>query len=96
MTTPPQALNFITSGFPAPGLPKTQRLITGHESDGKGHFLITDSGSHHRVMGEAQAVANIIYSTASNPVDLNGDVDVEFARENEVSSSLLLRRGSLD
>jgi hypothetical protein len=47
-------------------------------------------------MGEAQAVANIIYSTASNPVDLNGDVDVEFARENEVSLSLLLRRGSLD
>jgi hypothetical protein len=35
-------------------------------------------------MGEAQAVANIIYSTATNPVDLNGDVDVEFARENEV------------
>lgn len=35
-------------------------------------------------MGEGQAVAVIPYSTKENPVDLNGDVDVSFARENEV------------
>ena len=78
------AVGFITEGFPAPGLRKTQRLITGHGEDGKGHFLATDAGDHHRVMGEGQAVAVIPYSTKENPVDLNGNVDVEFAMENEV------------
>lgn len=78
------AVGFITEGFPAPGLRKTQRLITGHGEDGKGHFLATDAGDHHRVMGEGQAVAIIPYSTKENPVDLNGNVDVSFAMENEV------------
>ena len=78
------AVGFITEGFPAPGLRKTQRLITGHGEDGKGHFLATDAGDHHRVMGEGQAVAVIPYSTKENPVDLNGNVDVNFAMENEV------------
>ena len=78
------AYGFITDGYPAPGLRKTQRLITGHGLDGKGHFLVTDAGDHHRVMGEAQAVAMIPYSTQGNPVELNDDVDVRFARETEV------------
>ncbi|OQE10141.1 hypothetical protein PENFLA_c090G05285 [Penicillium flavigenum] len=78
------AINFITEGFPAPGLRPTQRLITGNkEEDGKGHFLVTDNGDHHRVMGENQAVANIIYSTNENPVDLNDDKDIKYAQENE-------------
>ena len=79
------AINFITDGFPAPGLRPVQRLITGNkEEDGKGHFLVTDAGDHHRVMGENQAVANIIYSTNENPVDLNEDKDIKFSQENEV------------
>lgn len=82
------AKGFITDGFPAPGLRKTQRLITGHGADGKGHFIFTDNGDHHRVMGEQQAVAVIPYSTKDNPVDLNEDVDVAFARENEVRVSV--------
>lgn len=82
MTT--AAKGFITEGFPAPGLRRTKRLITGHGEDGKGHFLVTDTGDHHRVMGEQQAVAMIPYSTKENPVELTGDVDVNFARECEV------------
>ena len=78
------AVGFITEGFPAPGLRRTQRLITGNGEDGKGHFLATDAGDHHRVMGEGQAVAVIPYSTKGNPVDLNGNADVNFAMENEV------------
>lgn len=78
------AKGFITDGFPAPGLRKTQRLITGHGADGKGRFLVTDNGDHHRVMGEQQAVAVIPYSTKENPVELNENVDVAYARENEV------------
>ena len=82
MTT--AAVGFITDGFPAPGLRKTQRLITGHGEDGKGHFLATDAGDHHRIMGEGQAVAVIPYSTTENPVDLNDNVDISAAQENEV------------
>jgi hypothetical protein len=82
------AIDFITDGFPAPGLRGTQRLITGNkEDDGLGHFVVTDTGDHHRVMGQSQAVANIIYSTAENPVDLNDEKDIHYAKETEVSSS---------
>ena len=79
------AIDFISDGYPAPGLRKAQRLVTGHGEDGKGRFLVTDAGDHHRVMGEKQAVAVIPYSTKETPVDLNGDTDIEFARQNEVS-----------
>lgn len=85
MAPPTQAIGFIKEGFPAPGLHKTQRLITGHGPDGKGHFLYTDAGDHHRVMGEGQAVANIIYSTKGDPVELNDEADIKYARENEVN-----------
>ena len=78
------AIDFITDGYPAPGLRKCQRLITGHGEDGKGHFLVTDAGDHHRVMGEKQAVAVIPYSTKETPVELNDDADMKFARNNEV------------
>lgn len=84
------AIGFITEGFPAPGLRKTQRLITGNGEDGKGHFLATDAGDHHRIMGEGQAVAVIPYSTKENPVDLNGNVDVSFAMENEVREAAIV------
>ena len=83
----PNGVNSITDGFPAPGLRETQRLVTSHDARGKGYFLTTDHGDHHRVMGEKQAVANILYSTRENPVDLNGDQDIEFAKRNEVRSS---------
>lgn len=86
MTT--EAIGFVTKGFPAPGLRDIQRLITGHGSDGKGHFIATDNGDHHRVMGEQQAVANILYSTFESPVELNGDIDVKRAKEVEVGPIL--------
>ncbi|KAJ9243853.1 hypothetical protein DTO169E5_2195 [Paecilomyces variotii] len=76
-------IDFITDGFPAPGLRPIQRHITGYNKDGKGHFLVTDTGDHHRVMGQNQAVANILYSTFENPVDLNDERDIKYARENE-------------
>ncbi|RYO96327.1 hypothetical protein DL764_007493 [Monosporascus ibericus] len=91
MATPPTvpegaptgAEGFITDGFPAAGLTRTQRHITGHNSEGKSVFLTTDCGSHHRVMGVQQAVANILYSTQQTPIDINGDVDIKAAQENE-------------
>ena len=82
------AKGFITDGFSAPGLRKTHRLITGHGADGKGRFLATDNGDYHRVMGEQQVVAVIPYSTKENPVELNEEVEVAFARENEVCRDL--------
>ena len=73
--------------FPAPGLRRTVRLITTHNAEGKGIFLQTDCGDHHRIIGNEQALANIIYSTKETPVEMNGDVDLKFALENEVKSS---------
>lgn len=75
------------SEFPAPGLPRTVRHITGHNTEGKSVFLKTDCGDHHRIMGEQQAVANILYSTVQTPVDVNGDVDIKQAEEHEVNAS---------
>ena len=72
--------------FPAPGLRRTVRHITGHNAEGKGVFLSTDCGEHHRIIGNEQAIANIIYSTKETPVELNGDVDIKFAKENEVNT----------
>lgn len=80
---------YLTAdGFPAPGLHRTVRHITGHNAEGKGVFLSTDCGDHHRVMGNDQAVANILYSTSETPVDLNGDVDLVKAKETEVGVAM--------
>ncbi|KAI0446149.1 hypothetical protein F4803DRAFT_559547 [Xylaria telfairii] len=72
---------FIIDG--APGLRQIQRHITGHNSDGKGVFLTTDSGHHHRALFDGRAVANILYSTQESPTELNGDVDVQKAKDRE-------------
>lgn len=86
MATPPTgAIDFITDGFPAPGLRRSTRHITGHNEEGKSVFLATDSGAHHRVMGKKQAVANILYSTRETPVDLNDDADIKHANDREAS-----------
>ncbi|KUL86303.1 hypothetical protein ZTR_08594 [Talaromyces verruculosus] len=69
--------------YPAPGLRRNVRFITGHNAEGKGVFVSTDCGDHHRVIGNEQALANIIYSTKETPVELNGDVDLKYAKENE-------------
>ncbi|EED21263.1 conserved hypothetical protein [Talaromyces stipitatus ATCC 10500] len=69
--------------FPAPGLRRNVRIITGHNAEGKGIFVSTDDGDHHRVIGNDQALANIIYSTKETPVELNGDADLKYATENE-------------
>ncbi|KAI1499774.1 hypothetical protein F5X99DRAFT_388573 [Biscogniauxia marginata] len=77
------SVGYITNLFPAPGLRQMTRHITGHNEDGKSVFLSADNGDHYRIMGEKQAVANILYSTRETPVELNGDVDIEKARRQE-------------
>ncbi|KAL2862207.1 cupin domain-containing protein [Aspergillus lucknowensis] len=71
--------------FPAEGLRHARRFITSHNKDGEGVFVVDDDGDHHRIMVEGLAVANIIYSTAGNPVDMNDDKDLAYAREHEPS-----------
>jgi hypothetical protein len=80
----PRGIGYITQGFPAPGLRRTVRHITGHDSDGKAVFLSTDCGDHHLIMGEEQAISNILYSTHETPVEINGDVDIKYAKEHQV------------
>lgn len=72
--------------FPADDLRHAKRFITSHNASGQGVFVGDDNGDHHRVMVRGKGVANIIYSTRSNPVDLNNEVDIAYARENEVDS----------
>ena len=69
--------------FPAPGLRRTVRHVTGHNADGQGVFLSTDCGEHHRIIGNEQALANIIYSTKETPVEMAGNVDLKYANDNE-------------
>ena len=86
-TQAPSALagaGYVTTEFPVPGLSRAMRHITGHDAEGKSIFLQTDCGDHHRILGEKQAIGNIVYSTNSNPVEINGDVDIKYAKENEV------------
>ncbi|RYO76666.1 hypothetical protein DL764_010283 [Monosporascus ibericus] len=71
------------SKFPAPGLRHSQRFITTYNKEGKGVFLPADDGDHHKIMVGGHAVANIIYSTLGNPVDLKDEKDIKYARENE-------------
>lgn len=88
--TPPAGYNYVSYGteqHPIAGLSRVVRHITGHDSEGRSVFLSTDTGDHHRTLGEKQAISNIIYSTNQTPVELNGDHDIEFARNTEVSSS---------
>lgn len=80
--------HYVKDGFPAPGLPRTVRYITGHNAEGKGVFLVSDAGDHHRKMGADQALANILYSTTETPVDFNDDKDIKQAMENEVRFAL--------
>jgi hypothetical protein len=71
--------------FPADDLRHARRFITGHNSKGLGVFVGDDDGDHHLLMVNGNAVANIIYSTNANPVDMNDDKDIAYAKNNEVS-----------
>lgn len=72
--------------FPADDLPKSQRFITSHDANGNGVFVCSDNGDHHKIMVKGNAVANIIYSTTENPVNLAGEVDIAQAKAKEVSA----------
>lgn len=49
----------------------------------------TDHGDHRDVMLGGIAAQSIIYSSASNPVDLNENADLEFAATNKVSQAAI-------
>lgn len=82
-----QAEGYVQTPHPVQGLPRVVRHITGHNDEGKSVFLSTDIGDHHRELVKKSGLANILYSTNQHPVELNGDVDIKYARENEVTSS---------
>ncbi|CAK4032115.1 Hypothetical predicted protein [Lecanosticta acicola] len=73
--------------FPANDLRPARRFISSHNAEGKGVFVGDDDGAWHRVMCRGRAVANIIYSTDENPVDMNKDKDLAYAANNEARSS---------
>lgn len=69
--------------FPGDGLRHARRFMTGHNEKGLGVFIGDDDGDHHRILCDGDGVANIIYTTVGDQVDMNNDVDIKFARENE-------------
>lgn len=72
-------------------LPRVVRHVTGRNAEGKSVFLSTDDDDHHRrELVNKSAIATIIYSTYQHAVELNGDVEIEYAHENEVRTSQLL------
>ncbi|ORY71067.1 uncharacterized protein BCR38DRAFT_358122 [Pseudomassariella vexata] len=68
--------------FPAPGLRNPNRYITGHNEKGESVFLHSDHGDHHSVMLGGAAVQNILYSSGRNPIQLNGNADLEYIKKN--------------
>ena len=72
-------------------LPRVFRHATGRNAEGKSVFLSTeDDDHHHRELVNKSAIATINYSTYRHPAELNGDEDIEYTHENEVSTSQLL------
>ena len=78
--------------FPADDLRPAKRLITAHNTKGQGIFYAEDDGDHHKVMVRGKGVANIIYSTHENPVNMNDDVDITYAKNNEVRASMYVAK----
>jgi len=66
--------------FPAPGLRMPNRYISGHNNEGEAIFLQTDHGDHRAPMLDGIAAQNIMYSSASNPVELTDNADLEFIK----------------
>ena len=83
-STPLGGEGTVTTEWPVAGLSRVMRHITGHNEEGQSVFMSSDCGDHHRVIGDKQAIGNIIYSTNSTPIELTDDADLKHAKENEV------------
>lgn len=79
------AEGYFQTVHPVQGLPRVVRHITANDAQDNSVFLSTDVGDHHRELVNKSAIANILYSTNQVPVDLNGDLDVKYAQQNDVS-----------
>lgn len=98
--------------FPAPGLRNPQRILTGHDKEGKSVFVLvrlrhaskdnikltclqTDHGYHGAPMLGGAAAQTIMYSSDSNPIELTGDVDLEFLKKQVCVLVHLLHHGDM-
>ncbi|KAI1113131.1 hypothetical protein F5Y14DRAFT_452360 [Nemania sp. NC0429] len=66
--------------FPAPGLRTPFRYMSGHNATGESVFIKTDNADHRSVMLGGAGAQAVFYSSDSNPIDLNHDVDLEFIK----------------
>ncbi|KAF7508607.1 hypothetical protein GJ744_009156 [Endocarpon pusillum] len=73
--------------FPSDGLRHARRFMMGHNGKGLGVFIGDDDGDHHRILCDGAGITNIIYTTSGDQIDMNNDVDIRFARENEVCAT---------
>ncbi|KAF4176939.1 hypothetical protein CNMCM8694_003995 [Aspergillus lentulus] len=68
--------------FPGAGLPDIKRFITTHNAQGEGVFLPADNGDHQALMANGRGCQNILYTTHGAAVNLNGEVDIAWAKNN--------------
>ncbi|KAK3292859.1 uncharacterized protein B0H64DRAFT_363025 [Chaetomium fimeti] len=71
------------TGFPGKGLPDIRRYITTHNAQGEGVFLPSDNGDNKALMANGRGVQNVLYTTKGAAVDLNGEADIAWARDNK-------------
>ncbi|RWA08728.1 hypothetical protein EKO27_g6369 [Xylaria grammica] len=82
------AEGYVRTPHPVQGLPRVVRHITGHDAEGKSVFLSTDIGDHHRELANKSGIANIIYSTCEHPIELTGDIDIQYEKKHEPGISV--------
>lgn len=104
LETTPNEASYFNGSLTAPGLPVFRRTITGHQEDGLGHFLVSDSGDH-RIARKAEgfnyeAAQAVMYGTFEMPVNINGVGDLNAIREgykvSGIDGELKNRVGSQD
>lgn len=75
--------SYFGDKFFAPEFSPINRSITGHHADGSAHIVVQDQGEHHLLRKSAanEFAETVLYTTFGSPVDLNGNDDLQAARE---------------
>lgn len=74
-------------------LPNFQRIITGHNSDGKAIIAIDEPAPWDRNVEGGKAAFSLGYTTSSTPVNLNQDEDIQKYKEYLVKPPGLVEKG---
>lgn len=74
-------------------LPNFQRLITGHNSEGKAILQVDEPAPWDGNIEGGTAAFSLGYTTSTTPVNMNGDEDIQKYREYLVKPPGLVEKG---